>query len=492
MRSYFAPPSLYSHIMRSFLIAQHLHLHPYQDDEENRDKIYPKRVNGTRPGDDVGVGIVGGGFAFNDHHIMAQQHGDSLCNAEDADDFSCLLHLFPPGHGMLVRDSRGFRLDFQVNNFRTADTKPEGDGKGPPAKLTPLEYYIEVAVFWTPKPQVPATYLHISAPRSGKGPATYAIPIDDSSSMIYFNYTHDWRDDDGLPAGLPEDERLAAGVKGVQGLGAGTISNIVGHVHMHVFDSLFIFKESNKSHKVFNAIDTLRPMNHHLPYIPECHNASLEQTKDQVTTLAMQQGGGELVCEVTKPGLVWIQTPSGSVDVNDGDDGKERTAKPASYAYRDRQMDLHCREDIRLEPGDTLTFVSFTKSRPSSTLGRVQRGSYAGSTLGIFEEGFAQSEHTIMRMDFVSDKARAMMNDDVKNATAVDGLYVPPSLYLTQRWVHGAIDEACMNSIGPKSWFSFVNKNISGWNFEPRCHDNRSARLKSMLDQCPASISMDE
>ena len=491
------------------LHMHHLHVHPYHDSHETRDKLLPKRTNGTPP--EYDIGIVGGGSAFMDHHLIAQQHGDSLCHADGVDDFSCLLHLFPPGHGMRVRGSEGFRLDFEVNDVRAPDVAGAG-GRG----LEPLEYYVEIALLWTPTPQIPSTFLHVAAPEAGQGPSTYAVPLDASSSMIYFNYTHDWRDDEHLPNSDPRDEQLAAGVRGVQGLGAGTLSNIVLHAHQTMFDALFIFKESNQSRKVFEAIDTLRPKDQYLPYIPECHKTTLEEIKDRVTKLAMRQGGGELVCEVTKPGLVWTQTPSGSVD---GAHGEDSAAAPPSYAYRDRLTDLHCRKNLRLEPGDTLTFLSFTKSRPSSTLGPVRRGSSAARVAGIFERPrFAQSEHTILRMDFVSDKARAAMTknniredaeEDAKEngeseapkTVAGEGLYAPPGLYLTQRWVRGAPDEACFYAMQGKQWFSFVNKNIEGWdalseNFGPQseyeCLSKISwlARLNSMMNQCPESISL--
>lgn len=57
-----------------------------------------------------------------------------------------------------------------------------------------------------------------------------------------------------------------------------------------MFDLLFIFKESNESHRVFKAIDTMRPKDHYLPYVPEYHG-TLERTKDCVDRLAMKQGG---------------------------------------------------------------------------------------------------------------------------------------------------------------------------------------------------------
>merc|ERR1712238_650751 len=96
--------------------------------------------------------------------------------------------------------------------------------------------------------------------------------------------------------------------------------------------------------------------------------------------------------------------------------------------------------------------------------------------------------------------AQAMITkDDAKNAAALEGLYAPPCMYLTQRWVNGAPDEACVNAVRGKQWFSFVNKNNSGWNSIPDDFDRQGydrscstwlARLNSMLDQCPATISM--
>ena len=428
-----------------------------------------------------------------DHHIIAQQHGDNLCDAGDgADDFSCWLHLFPAGHGMRVEGSRGFRLDFEVNDVRV-----------PPAD--PLEYYVEVAVFWTPQPQVPATYLHVAAPMDGRGPATYAVPLDDSSSLIYYNYTHDWRDDRDRPGWDPADERLAAGVGGVQGLGAGTVADVVVHAHQGVFDALFVFRETDQNRGVFAALDALRPAGGHLPLVPECHGTTLARTKERALALAAA-AGGELLCEAARPALAWVRTPGGSAAADDA------AAADGNYAYRDRQMDLRCKEDLRLAPNDTWTFVAFTRSRPTSTAGRVRRGSPAHAALGVFEEGFAQSEHVIARLDFVADRARAAAADDSASAAAAD-LYAPPALYLTQRWPVSAANEPCRAADWGKRWYSYVKGSGPGWDVDPAgfpdgdgedgdaCSyldnnlkgvpDQRAYRLHSMMAGCPASISMD-
>ena len=539
------------------LHMHHAHLHPYADGTETSERIHPKR-NGENGESTTTSGIVGGGSAYMDHHIVAQQHGDSVCHdpTTGQDDFSCLLHILPQGHGMHIRNSSGFRFDFEVNDVRTSsssfgtDTMITGQYVGespPPEPLEELEWYIEVAILWTSKPQIPVTYMHIAAPESGLGPATYAIPIDDSSTMIYYNYTHDWRDD---IVGVEDDEdnddeRLAAGVNGVEGLGAGTISNLVGHVHHSMFDSLFVFKETNMSRNVFRAIDSIRPRGHYLPHIPECHNETPEEVKERAIQLALGPGRGELICEVTKPNLIWLETPSGKLPSADdvpsssslrgaNQDDSSKDVNPM-YMYRDRQMDLHCLENIRLEPGDTLTFLSFSRSRPTSTLGRIQPYSQGHKNAGIFEGGlFAQSEHTILRFDFVSDKARdsataaaaaaeaAATNgrqDDSQpelsvrpttvghssssssgsssnfNLDYLDEIYTPPVLYLTQRWVHVAPDECCFNAAKGKQWYTYVNRGIPGcpdYEDMQNCTDmNMQQRLDSMMDHCPASITLD-
>lgn len=122
-------------------------------------------------------------------------------------------------------DSQGFRLDFETNEVR-APRSATAAGDAAPSLLVPLEFYVKVALLWTPRPLLPASYLHFAAPESSSGPVTCAVPLDVSSSRVYFNYTHVWRDDGQLPTWDLQDGRLAADV---QGLGAGTVFNIVGH-----------------------------------------------------------------------------------------------------------------------------------------------------------------------------------------------------------------------------------------------------------------------
>lgn len=146
-------------------------------------------------------------------------------------------------------------------------------------------------------------------------------------------------------------------------------------------------------------------------------------------------------------------------------------------------------------------------------MGRITRGSFGHKNAGVFEEGlFAQSEHTILRMDFVSDKARALYassriqpgtsqlrgsnnEDRVALEEAKKNLYAPPSMYVTQRWVHAAPDEGCHHARLGEEWFSFINKGLN-WNFTDLqgCELPEGVvtdRLQSMMDGCPASIRLD-
>jgi hypothetical protein len=127
-------------------------------------------------------------------------------------------------------------------------------------------------------------------------------------------------------------------------------------------------------------------------------------------------------------------------------------------------MDLHCMKNIHLEAGDTITVVAFNKARPTSTSGQMTRAGPAFKGPGVFEKGlFAQSQHTIVRMDFVSDKARARsearQQTEAKRslrarptttmasegALSVDyrDIYTPAALYLNQyRWATSAANMA--------------------------------------------------
>lgn len=84
------------------LHMHHLHLHPHASEQETLQRILP-RLNSSST-----VGTVGGGYAYMDHHILAQMHGDSVCRTQEGkDDFSCLLHQLPDGQAMRVRNSTG-------------------------------------------------------------------------------------------------------------------------------------------------------------------------------------------------------------------------------------------------------------------------------------------------------------------------------------------------------------------------------------------------
>ena len=67
----------------------------------------------------------------------------------------------------------------------------------------------------------------------------------------------------------------------------------------------------------------------------------------------------------------------------------------------------------------------------------------------------AQLEHTVLRLGFVSDKARA--KEDYEVLASMEGLFVLPCMHLTLRWIHGLPDEASWNVMRGEQWFSCVN-----------------------------------
>ena len=73
---------------------------------------------------------------------------------------------------------------------------------------------------------------------------------------------------------------------------------------------------------------------------------------------------------------------------------------------------------------------------------------------------FAQLEHTVLRLDFVSDKARVKEDDEI--VASMEGLFGPSCMYLTQRWIHGLPDEASWNAMRGEQWFSCVSKKYPG------------------------------
>jgi hypothetical protein len=510
------------------LHVHHAHLTPHSSAFENYERILPRSTRDT----DMRIRSAGSGRISLGHNLIGQQHGDSLCRTSDgADDFSCLLHQLPDSQGYRIQNSTGLGFDFEVNDVRMPSNPLRSMSTSDmPDPLEALEWYMEVAVIYSHKQHTEATFLHFSNPTSGGGPATYALPIDESTSLIYFNYTHDWSShvsDHGPSSPWGKQifgdsnksksaEFMSAMARdidagAIQQLGAGTVSNIHIHTHQSMFDSLLVFKESNRGDKVFQAIDSLRPEGTRLPYIPECHNDTLEATKVRLVELALGQGRAQLLCEATKPGLVWEAIPTAarahSATEKEGSSSGTGTHAPhAPHAYHDRLMDLQCLKNIRLEQGDTITVVAFNKARPTSTAGPVTRSSPSRWGRAVYEgERFAQSQHTIVRMDFVSDAARdraearrrswsskgkdtsgkpknlrgAILEGNPSAATAAssdtgkatqsesesesEGFYAPPALFLWQRWVHYEEHEPMFGG---------------------------QARLSSMVSQCPASISL--
>merc|ERR1711966_353508 len=190
----------------------------------------------------------------------------------------------------------------------------------------------------------------------------------------------------------------------------------------------------------------------------------------------------------------------------------------------DRRMDMHCLDNIRLEPGDTLTFVAFNKARPTSTAGVITRGSLGHTNAGVYEEGlFAQSQHTIVRMDFVSDKALAataaaaaaaaaaasigqdgapmrkglrgstITTTTTTTTTTSPNVYAPASMYVTQRWPQSTPVESCilstMGKIAGDDQHRILGKATSSC--EQKYHEHIwSARMTNMVSACPDTISL--
>jgi hypothetical protein len=213
---------------------------------------------------------------------------------------------------------------------------------------------------------------------------------------MYFNYTHDGpglqiNNTDGPGVQDTEGTDDTDNTNDVQKLGAGIVSNIHVHVHQTMFDSLLIFRESNRQNTVFAAIDPIRPKDQYLPYIPECHNDTLERTKGRLMELALGPRKAQLLCEATKPGLVWTKTPTANCASSSGASGvgadKDASASTDHYGYHGRLIDLHCLENIRLEAGDALTIVAFNKAPATSTAGKFTRSENGWKGPGVYENG---------------------------------------------------------------------------------------------------------
>ena len=67
---------------------------------------------------------------------------------------ACLLEQLPDGYGYRVHNSTGFWFNFEMNDVR-------------PGKVPPLEYYVDIAMIYTEKPQIPTTFMQMGSPPLG-------------------------------------------------------------------------------------------------------------------------------------------------------------------------------------------------------------------------------------------------------------------------------------------------------------------------------------
>lgn len=308
------------------LHMHHAHIFPYGDKKERI-----KKIKG----------------AYH-HDLFFQSHGDSQCKDEEGG-LACVLAMTDSGTARVVDHTQsGLSADFEFNDVREKGSEE-------------LHYFAEIVVMMTPYDSSEmrrSTFVGIANPCIGKGPCTYPIPLDLNSNFIAFNYTH--------------------GSLGSE-LSSGYMSNLIYHTHQTMADSVFIFKSSSDS-TVMNAVDSFR-QGRDYPVILDCSSGSnntLEAAKEELFRL-ISGAGGQLVCEMTKPSLLFSPDSRGMLQ-----------------AY-DKRAQLNClKGQIPLNVGEVLTVLAFNERRPH----KLTRGSRAFAEQEPYDLGsFSTTQHTVFRFD---------------------------------------------------------------------------------------------
>mmetsp|Transcript_20667 Transcript_20667/g.45118 ORF Transcript_20667/g.45118 Transcript_20667/m.45118 type:complete len:592 (+) Transcript_20667:43-1818(+) len=303
----------------------HAHMFPYGSERERLRKIR--------------------GSNNDAHDVLFQAHGDSECQKADGG-IACLFHELPLDESYHIENTTtGLSGNFELNDVRPFVNTSDYE----------LEFYMDIVLMHTFKKTAKrATYFSIGNPCFGSGPCIYTLPLDSSSSVMWFNYTH-------------------------TNMGPGTWKNFVLHTHQTIFDSMRVYKGSGLNPKLEQFRKSRK-----LPIVLECQDMQLDETKAELFNLLDSDDTAEIVCEVTKPSLIFDC-------VNNNTD---------CHAY-DKNARLQCKENIRLLPNETLTLVAFNHVRKKKG---IVHGSEAFRRTNPFSHLFASYQHTILRGDFITDE----------------------------------------------------------------------------------------
>jgi hypothetical protein len=284
-----------------------------------------------------------------DHHdLVFQSHGDTECYSEDGG-MACNLQELDQGQGYALIDAvSGISSDWEVN-----DARPPGS--------EPMTWYVDHVVMYKveDRPEQFVTYFGMNNPCFGPGPCTYSVPLDPSSTVNWYTYTH--------------------GEKGK--LGHGWLSEFVIHSHQSIFDSSFVFKGPKGGH-IGGALESLR-RNRTLPIVIDCVEdegvQTLEKFKAKLLDVVGQVSQALLVCEANRPSLVFDHR---------------------GFPF-DKSIDLNCIDRVELNPGDELVMIGFNTVRPHN----LTRGSKAWSNFSAFADfAFIAFQHSIFRGRFIQSK----------------------------------------------------------------------------------------
>lgn len=323
------------------LHIHHAHVYAYGDRKERRKKIPVPQLDG--------------------HQLIFQSHGDTYCQDSDGG-VACMLRELDNGEAFqLVNSQSGISADWEVNDVRPKARSDEGNL---------MEWYFEVVLVHSieqSKPTQgaistkvqPVTFMGFNNPCWGGGPCTYAMPLDASSVLAYYNYSH------------------------MSVLGPGLLKNFIVHTHQTVMDSIFVFKGAG----VGTALEKFR-RDAALPIILDCHGEqggfSIEQAKREIFS-SLPTTDAELVCEATKPSVHFECS------------GHEESQECHAY---DRRLQLNCLESVHLEPLDTLWVVAFNRAHKPNG---VERNTAAFNRSRLYDGLYATYQHSIFRGDFLAD-----------------------------------------------------------------------------------------
>ncbi|GBG32821.1 Hypothetical Protein FCC1311_090462 [Hondaea fermentalgiana] len=321
------------------LHIHHAHLFAYTA----RSELAKKTLHGYQSNSDL-------------HHVLVQAHGDSECHASEGG-LACLLDELADDEGHLLYDQQtGFSGDFDLNNVLNE---------------TLSGVYLDAVILHKDAiPARPVTYLHSGNGCLGTGPCTYDLPADPSHSVMWHRFRFPF---------------------------SGTAREFHVHTHQTMADSVFVFRGKN-------AFLTLEPFRNQLalPSLIECNSqlgGSMDAAKKKVLTAVMEAENVELVCEMTKPSVIF--------DCN----GYEETGECLAY---DKRVALRCLDSIRVDKGDEIAVLAFNRAPPRRWISRDSP--YFRKTL--FGKDFALKQHSIFRMQFVHDAYNS-----------ADPVMQPPALY---------------------------------------------------------------